>query len=105
MIAALTDPTRRRADIVDEAFPPFESLPTGELAIQHSAGPPPHFGDKIGVPRKAQKRVGKKLSLPGLDYKPTPMPPNKSADFTVRRGDGDNPTSGGGDTIELARHY
>jgi hypothetical protein len=58
-------------------------------------GPPPHFGDKIGVPRKAQKRVGKNLSLPGLDHKPTPMPPNKSADFTVRRGDGDNPASGG----------
>jgi hypothetical protein len=73
-------------------------MPTGELAIQHSAGPPPHFGDKIGVPRKAQKRVGKNLSLPGLDHKPTPMPPNQSADFTVSRGDRDNASTGGGNT-------
>jgi hypothetical protein len=33
------------------------------------------------------------------------MPPNKSADFTVSCGDRDNAATGGGDTIELTRHY
>src|SRR5438270_481948 len=88
--AAFRNPQRRRGDFLNQAAPAFESMPPGEVSIEHGASATPHFGKAASIRAEAAQRIGKKLALAGLDDNPAIMLPDKTRNLAVARGDCDD---------------
>src|SRR5260370_12701995 len=103
-VAVSKDVRRRSSDCLEEALPAGKSVAARKITIEHRAGAAPHFGNTVGICAEAAQGVGQELALAGFHDDPAIMPPNKSRDFAIARGDCDDRSAGCGDPIELARH-
>src|SRR5262249_2070134 len=83
-------------DLLDQAAPSVESVPSGKMRIEHRAGALPHFGEAAGICAKTVQCPGKQLAVTRLDDEPAIMMPDEASDFAVRCGDRDDGSAGGG---------
>jgi hypothetical protein len=90
---------------LQQTVPAAEGSPASKVCIKHCAGAIPHFGNSAGICAKAAQRLGEKLAVAGLHDNPAIVPTDKSGDFSVYSGDRDDGSTGGGDPVELTRHY
>src|SRR6266536_2400769 len=91
-------------EMIKHVLPTAERSPPREMRIEHLPGTAAHFRNSFHVHGQAYNGRGKRLGVTRLDHDPAFVLAHKPRNFTMPRGDSDNRSARGRDTVEIAGH-